>query len=270
MTLLKRVLLFLKKVQDNAAKTDVITYEMMQSWQHELLDILKNENKVVNPYPIRKYLDGVLKKQLTRKILQKNFKGNTLNFTKARLTESSQKFLHERVMFSVSLIQHNREQQVNATLRRFEGWLSGVPTNSVSEAKEKPREAVKDIIKPLIKQSFEERRVLIDQGHKLSAAVNDAIAQDQGAICVEWHSHWQEANYNYRKDHKERDKKLFFYKDNYFVKNGYIKKDGIQYINDIDGFGQEPFCRCYGTYFFTLYDIPESYLTKKGKEYING
>ncbi|MDI2113061.1 hypothetical protein [Commensalibacter nepenthis] len=270
MTLLKRVLLFLKKVQDSAEKIDVITYEMMQSWQQELSGLLKNENKVVNPDPIYKYLKGIVKKQLTRKSLQKNFKGNTLNFTRARLTENSQKYLDERVMFSVSLIQHNREQQVNATLKRFAGWLSAIPTNSVSEAKEKPKEAVKDIIKPLIRQTFEERRVLIDQGHKLSAAVNEAIAQDQGAICVEWHSHWQEVNYNYRKTHKERDRKLFFYKDNYFVQNGYIKKDGIQYINDIDGFGQEPFCRCYGTYFFTLYDIPESYLTKKGKDYING
>ncbi|CAI3954065.1 unnamed protein product [Commensalibacter communis] len=270
MTLHKKILFFLKKVQNEASRVEVITQPMLSSWQDELKDLLNENNTVVDVNLIQEHLSKIVNRQVTRKVLNKNFKGSNLSFTQNKLSNFAKKYLNERILFSVSLIKDNRESQVKKTLQRFNGWVSAVPTDGITKAKESPREAVRAILKPLVQRPFEERRVLIDQGHKLSASINDAIALDNNVIAVKWNSHWHELNYHYRQDHKERDKKLFFYKDNYFVQNGFIKKTDILYINDVDGFGQKPFCRCYGTYYCSLMDIPKEYLTKKGMDFVNG
>ena len=174
--------------------------------------------------------------------------------------------LDKRIVASANLIKLNREEAIEKILRRFSGWATSIPlggTKSVKKVKEKD-----DIKKSISKIPFEERRVIIDQTHKLTASIRDIVALDNGAIAAEWNSHWRQANYNYRKDHKERDEKVYVIKGSWADNEGYIKaKNG--YIDDITMPGEEVYCRCYYKYIYTLGKMPESMLTKKAKIKLN-
>lgn len=170
--------------------------------------------------------------------------------------------LDRRIMASAQLIKMNREAAIQKTLQRFSGWSSSIPAGG-SDASNKA-EAKKDITKALKQLPFEERRVLIDQGHKFAAALSETLATDNGAIAVEWHSHWKQKNYNYREDHKERDKKVYTIRNNWAIERGLMRVGDAGYYDQVTSFGQEVFCRCYGTWIYNLRDLPPDMLTNKG------
>lgn len=170
--------------------------------------------------------------------------------------------LDRRIIASANLIQYNRQEAISNTLRRFEGWATSIPKGGskvVDKVKEK-----KNIKKSLGKMGFEQRRVVIDQTHKLISNINDIVAVDNGAIAAEWHSHWRQANYNYRKDHKERDQKIYVVRGNWASEKGLIKPvDG--YTDQITSPGEEVYCRCNYKYIYNLRQLPKDMLTKKGE-----
>lgn len=170
--------------------------------------------------------------------------------------------LDRRIMASAQLIRMNRAEAIQKTLHRFSGWSTSIPQGG-SDAVDK-NEVKKDITKSLKRLPFEERRVLIDQGHKFTAALSETLATDNGAIAVEWHSHWRQANYNYRKDHKERDRKVYTIRNNWAIQRGLMKVGDAGYYDEVTGFGEEVFCRCYGTWIYALRDLPADMLTNKG------
>ena len=179
-----------------------------------------------------------------------------------KLRPQLQAELQRRIMASADLIKLNRQNAIAKTLQRFSGWASSVPKGG-SQTTDKNEE--KNNVKKALKQlPFEERRVLIDQGHKLTASINETIARDGGALAVKWRSNWRQAGYNYRKDHKERDGHVYLMKDSWAKKAGLIKVGSDGYYEDITAVGEEPFCRCYAIYIYNLRDLPPELLTKKG------
>lgn len=180
-----------------------------------------------------------------------------------RLTPKLQEMLAQRTAMSSSLIRLNRDRMIERTEQRFQGWASSVPPGG-SKATD-TKEARQDIGKALKSLPFEERRVMIDQGHKFVSNLNEVIAMDNNAIAVIWHSHWRQAGYNYRKDHKERDLQVYLLKDSWAAKAGFIKVGPAGYYDAITKPAEEPFCRCSGQYLYTLGAIPEDMLTEKGK-----
>ncbi len=106
---------------------------------------------------------------------------------------------------------------------------------------------------------------MIDQGHKFVSALNDIVAVEGGAIAGKWRSHWKQAGYDYRPDHKERDEKYYAIRGNWALEKGLMNK-GEGYTDDITQPGQEIFCRCAYVYIYSLQKLPEDMLTKKGKE----
>lgn len=171
--------------------------------------------------------------------------------------------LDRRIMANASMIKLNREQAIDKTLQRFSGWASSVPVGGSKVIKKS--EVINNIKKTAKQLKFETRRREIDQGHKLIAAINDIVAVNNGAIASMWHSHWRRPGYDYRVDHKERDKKI------YVIRNGWAKKEGL--INKGDGYtdeitqpGEEVYCSCYYEYVYSLSDLPSEMLTKKGKQ----
>jgi hypothetical protein len=172
--------------------------------------------------------------------------------------------LDRRILTSANLIKLNREQAVAKTLQRFSGWATSIPAGG-SRVVEK-NETKENIQKSLKSLPFEERRVIIDQGHKLSAAINDIIAKDNGAIAAEWHSNWRQSNYNYREDHRERDQKVYAIRDNWALKSGLMKKGPNGYTDEITEPGEEVYCRCYYRYIYGLRDLPDEMITKAGKD----
>jgi hypothetical protein len=165
---------------------------------------------------------------------------------------------------SAVLIKLNRDEATEKTLRRFAGWASSVPAGGSSVVAK--GETKQDILKSLRQLDYVERRVVIDQGHKLMSSVDAVIAQQTGAIAAVWRSHWKRPGYDYRPDHKERDQKFYLIRGSWAQEKGYVKPDEAGYTDQITAPAEEPFCECYFVYLTSLRQLPESMLTAKGRE----
>ena len=196
-------------------------------------------------------------------------------FTLERIRPALRSELDRRIMASANLIKLNRAQAIEKTLQRFQGWSTSIPPGGVSgETKAEVKATVR---KSLAALPFEERRVLIDQSHKLIAAINETVAADGGAIAGSWVSHFRTPGYQFRPDHKERDGLVYLIRDSWAHQAGLVRKGPVHkgpadsksaglYYDEITAVGQEPFCRCYLIFFYALRDLPEEMLTAKGKD----
>lgn len=182
-------------------------------------------------------------------------------YTLQRITPSLRPELTKRIQASAQLIRLNREQAVEKTLQRFSGWASSVPAGGSRVTNR--AEVKQDVRKSLSQFSFEERRVLIDQGHKLMSSIDAVVAKQTGAIAGMWRSHWRQPGYAYREDHKERDERVYVLRGSWAMEKGLINK-GAGYLDDMTQAGEEPFCRCYVVYLLNLRDLPEEMLTAAG------
>lgn len=172
--------------------------------------------------------------------------------------------LDRRILASANLIRLNREQAIGKTLQRFRGWSTSIPPGG-TDAPGKG-EAKAGIRKALASLPFEERRVLIDQSHKLVSSLNEIVAKDQNAIAAEWHSHWRQSGYNYRPDHKARDGKIYAIRGNWAMTKGLMTKGKQPYYDEITAAAEEIFCRCTVRWIYNLRDLPPDMLTKKGAD----
>ncbi len=185
-------------------------------------------------------------------------------FTLQRITPQLRTELDRRILASANLIKLYRQQAIDKTLQRFQGWSTSIPAGG-SDAQNK-RESSRDIRKSLASLPFEERRVLIDQGHKLAASIGAVVAQEGGAIALTWKSHWRQAGYNYREDHKDRDGDVYLIRGNWASKQGFVKPGSAGYYEDVTAVGEEINCRCYAEYIYSLRALPNEMITKKGVE----
>lgn len=218
----------------------------------------------------RAKLENMMREAL-RAIWQKQVEqGQILNwhpgverFTLANVKPKLRDELDKRISASADLIRLNRDEQIEATMRRFSGWASSIPAGGAAEPdKAGARETIKRGIAGL---PFTERRVIIDQGHKLTSAINDIVANEAGAIAGMWHSHWRQPGYDYREDHKERDEKVYLVRDSWADDAGLVKPGPNGYTDAITQPGEEVFCRCFYEYIYALRDMPDDMITAKGK-----
>jgi hypothetical protein len=214
---------------------------------------------------IRHTLKNVYQRLAVRHGILKYNKGIS-SFTVDKLKPAMRRELERRILASSNLIRLNREEAISATLRRFQGWATSVPTGGSDVVKRK--EEKDNIRKSLGKMSFIERRVVVDQTHKFAAALSEIIADDEEAIAAEWNSSWRVPGYDYREDHKERDKKVYAIRDCWAVKDGLMKVGPAGYTDQITKPGEEVYCSCQYTYLYNLDAIPDSMLTAKGREFI--
>ena len=187
-------------------------------------------------------------------------------YTLARIRPELRAELDRRIMSNANLIKLNRQASIERTLQRFEGWATSIPAGGTKAYKKRPIDT--HLRKAFQSLPFEERRVIIDQGHKLSAALNDIVAKGGDAIAAIWHSHWRETGYDYRPRHKQFDERVFVIRDNWALKAGLMKLGGSFYTDQIEGAGEAIFCRCYYQYLYTPESLPDYLLTEKGREYV--
>lgn len=185
-------------------------------------------------------------------------------FTLQQVAPKLRNELDRRIMASANLIKLNREEAIQKTLRRFSGWATSIPAGG-SDAAQKGQ-AKKDVYKTLSQLPFEERRVLIDQGHKFTSALSEILATNSGAIAAIWHSHWRQSHYNYREDHKERDEQVYTVRSNWALERGLMKVGEAGYTDQITAPGQEVFCRCFYQWVYSLKQLPPEMVTAKGQE----
>jgi hypothetical protein len=172
--------------------------------------------------------------------------------------------LDRRILAAADLIKLNREQAIQKTLHRFQGWSTSIPkggSDAVRKSKTKD-----DIRKSMTSLPFEERRVLIDQCHKLVSSLNDILAKDGGAIAMRWRSNWRQANYAYRPDHKARDGHIYLIRNSWAQQKGFIKPGKDGYLDDITQPAEEISCRCRGVYLYAVSALHPEMITKKGRE----
>lgn len=212
-------------------------------------------------------LENVYARQVERGQLMKRAPGVS-RYTIDRLAPAMRQELDRRIAASADLIKLNRAQAMETTLRRFSGWATSVPPGG-SRAVEKGEEA-QHVRKALAQLEFTERRVAVDQGHKLVANISEVAAVGSGAIAGEWHSRWREAGYNYRKDHRERDMHVYLVPGSWAVEKGLVKPGPDGYIDQITRPSEEPFCRCSYRFIFTLRALPDSMLTARGRAALSG
>ena len=149
------------------------------------------------------------------------------------------------------------------TLRRFQGWSTSIPPGGSAEPDK--QKAKSDIRKGLASLPFVERRVLIDQGRKLGAAINATVAEGGGAIAGIWRSNFRQPGYDYREDHKERDNQVYLVRGSWAQERGLVKVGTAGYIDDITQPAEEPFCRCRYIYLYHLRQMPDEMITAKGR-----
>ena len=170
--------------------------------------------------------------------------------------------LDRRILASADLIRLNRTRAIEETLQRFSGWASSVPPGGSGSMS--LRDVSSHIAKPLQSRTFEERRLAIDQGHKLVANVNHILALQSGAIAMKWR-HVHQPGYDGRPEHIARDGQIFLLKDSWAKEKGLVRKGPNPYYDDIDQVSFLPFCRCWAEFKVSLSELPDEMLTKKGK-----
>ena len=235
----------------------------LQEWLARLHAAIELE--MISDDAVRKMLSSSLtsvhKRAVTRGILK--MVPGVSRYTIDRVAPALRAELDRRIFAGIDLIKLNKASVTQKTLQRFSGWVSSVPKGGSSETN--LRSVAAEIAKPVARVKFEARRVAIDQGHKLNAAVTHVVAQGEGAIAAIWHSNWRQANYNYRPDHKERDGKVFLLKGSWALEDGFVKRGSAEYLDDITQPAQEPFCQCTAQYLTSIRSLPSEMLTAKGK-----
>jgi len=259
----KETLLDLIRQAVNDLMENGFTWDRMRDWQHRIEMALQTYGDTsAAERRIAKGLTDLFARKTSPAALEKVHPGVD-RVTLRMIAEQHRGLLDERIMASIDLIRLNRERMVAKTLDRFSGWATSIPTGGSAL---KASESVSHIVKPLRSLSYEERRLHIDQGHKMIAAVNEVLGIQSGAIVMIWRSHYRQAGYDYREDHKERDGKVYAIRGNWAMEQGFMKLAGHEYTDQITAPAEEVNCRCFGIYLRNLRDLPAEMLTKKGKE----
>jgi len=187
---------------------------------------------------LSRYLKGIYKKQVINEGLLTQNKG-VPRFTLKRVAPKLRDELDKRILASASLIKMNKEARLQETLQRFAGWSTSIPAGGTDVAKKKDIKL--NIGKALKSLPFDERRVIVDQGHKFNAGLNEILATDGGAIAAVWHSQWRRRNYNFRDTHKARDEKIYVIPGSWALEKGLIRQ-GLPSTDSITKPGEEVFC----------------------------
>lgn len=210
---------------------------------------------------LRNVLSGIFTRLIDREGILKTH--DIAKWTIAKVRPQLRAELDRRLMASAQLIKLNRTAMINKTIQRFSGWATSIPDGG---SKVVDKMETKDHIKKALRSlPFEERRVLIDQGHKLEAALSDIVATSGGAIALRWRSHWRQPGYDYREDHKERDQRVYAIRDNWAIREGLMRAGDSGYYDRITAVGEEVFCRCFAVWIYSIRRLPDDMLTAKGR-----
>ncbi len=215
--------------------------ERLEFWMQRIAEAARRDmvSRGFLEETLRKHLHTLYQKYVDRGGLLKNNPGVS-RFTLEMVKPQLRAELDRRIYASAQLIQLNREASIQQTLQRFSGWATSIPAGG-SDVVERV-ETKRAIRKSLTSLPFEERRVIIDQGHKFAAALSETVALAGGALAAIWHSHWRQQNYNYREDHKERDMKVYAVRDNWALQKGLMKAGSAGYTDEVTSPGEEVFC----------------------------
>jgi hypothetical protein len=251
------------------SETGYTSAERLKYWQDRLAEAANRSLKA--PAEMQRMLQEALY-SIYRKLVERDgwlkYHPGVDKFGLDRVRANLRTELDRRILASADLIKLHRERAIAQTLQRFSGWATSIPIGG-SAAPEKVATKV-NIRKALAQLPFEDRRVLIDQGHKLVSSINDVIAVGNGAIAGIWHSHGEtQPGYNYRPDHLARARKVYAIRGCWAIEKGLMKVGPAGYTDQITQPGEEVYCRCFYTYLYNLGSLPDDMVTKKGRDILS-
>lgn len=250
------------------AETGYTSESDLQEWLGRLQHMLESELPTDGESRaiLAKTLDAIYKREVNG--IEKRIPGID-RYTLDRVAPNLRAELDKRIFAGVDLIRLNRKTAIEKTLQRFSGWISSIPPAGLAEPQ--ITEAARDITKSITQLKFERRRVAIDQGHKLSAAVAHVVAMGNGAIAGIWHDRGErDHGYDARPVHLKRSGSFFLVRDSWAMKEGLIRKGSTQYSDDIEQPAELPFCSCYYEYVIDPHDLPSELLTGRGRAWVAG
>ncbi len=221
----------------------------------------------------RKQLENTLTRIFTREVksggVLKRVPG-VQRYTLDRIAPSLRAELDRRIFAGIDLTRLNKRAATEKTLQRFAGWVSSIP-RGIPPAKVDVRAVAAELAKPVKQVRYEARRVAIDQGHKLSAAVAHVVAREAGAIGGIWHDRGEfDHGYDARPEHLKRTGTLFLIRDSWAMGEGLVKKSGLKYTDEIEQPAELPYCSCRYEYVTSPRDMPDTLLTAKGRDWVRG
>lgn len=254
----------------SAALDDMIEHgydsaERLAYWQRKIREAA--EASLASPRRMEEMLRDVLRATYDRMLKAgrvAQFHQGISRFTIGKVDPLLRDELTRRIMASADLIKLNRTKAVEQTLQRFAGWGSSIPAGGTKQADKRAEKA--KLRKPLARLPFETRRLLTDQGNKLVSSINDIVATGGGAIAGRWRSKWRAPGYAYREDHKERDNVIYGIRGSWAFEQGLLKKPPDGWVDEHVMPAELPYCGCKFVYLYALRDVPESWLTVKGRE----
>jgi hypothetical protein len=242
----------------------------LQQWLIKLHVALEHE--IPADANTRKELAGVLDRIFTRDVVlggvQRRVPG-VARYTIDRVAPRLRAELDRRIFAGADLIRLNRRATIDKTLQRFSGWVTSVPSGGSNVTN--LREVASDIGKATKQLKFERRRVAIDQGHKLSAAVASVVAEGNGAIAAIWHDRGEhDKGYDARPEHLKRSERIFLVRDSWALKEGLVKKSGLSFTDSIEQPAELPYCSCWYEYITSPRALPEALITARGRAWLKG
>lgn len=244
--------------------------QRFETWRQRLLSALKRSMKSPEAMDriMREALVKIYRQQVGEGGLFKRHDGLE-RFTIERIKPKLRAELDRRVMASAQLIRLNRDQAIAETMRRFAGWATSIPPGGVKGSKAAQSKGARETVKKSLQSmSYVDRRVRIDQGHKLIAAIDDIVAVDAGAIAAGWHSNFRQPGYDARPEHEHRDRDglIYLIRGSWAQEGGLVKAGAAGYSDQIDQPGFKIFCRCRFRFLYALRLLPPDMLTRKGAE----
>lgn len=246
------------------AETGFTNSEQLEYWTQRLRDAAGRASKssAQMTQMLRDALEAVYRRLVESGGALKMSPGVS-RYTIERVKPQLRAELDRRILASASLIRLNREEAVEKTLRRFQGWATSIPPGGSAEPDK--RKTKEDVRKSIAGPPFAERRVLVDQSSKLVASINATVAIGGGAIAAVWKSNYKQPGYAFRPDHAEINNKTYLVRGSWAQEKGLVKPGPDGYADDIVQPAELPFCRCRFLFLFSLRQMPDDMLTVKGR-----
>lgn len=97
------------------------------------------------------------------------------------------------------------------------------------------------------------------------ASLNRETADKYGAVAA-WWRHVHEAGFQCSPEHEARDGQCFVLRNTWATQKRLVKSGSSPYLDDIDGPGETPGCRCWAEFVYDLGELPDAMLTRKGEK----
>lgn len=195
-----------------------------------------------------------------------------------KLKPKFRKELNNRIVFSLSLIKTQNKGIMQKLSDRFLNWLN----NETIGGNDKSLRETLALSKTQQVQSRHYNFILKDQTRKMLTNIDNIIAKDCNAIGFYWKTrrdnrvvgnpiglYPKATNKDVHGNHFKRQGQFYFYKNTWVTKNRLIDTSKIEWAEFDDGMPGEPIgCRCYAENIYDFEDVPEEFLSDKGKEYL--